>query len=470
MKITQLLTKNQQVQFTVFEYFLHHSTKIGLKELTQEIHVSLPTLQKELVALQLELQAYDPKASLKKNVKDDYHLRLPPDFSVKGFLNHYLQQGLDYQLIYSIFYQKNISITKMMLDLQISEASIFRRFKAINYLLEEFRIQIKNKKMIGDENQIRFFFFHFFWQSQSLDRIQMKMNPLNSQHLIQILETYFQRNFSREEYWKLVLWFEIMSRRFDYREEQTKEFSGHFFEQLDEDETFQQLKNILARYLSRFAYQSFDNEAVYLYLFLLAEGIYLPVEEKITSSLLLNIFTTNQKIREVILKNQEPVIQTEAFLYALHSRVAFYQGGFNEELSEYHRLLSDGNPQKLNQCMTIVENQLARHLTNTQWHSLDRNYGFLLELYQKEEEIKSHIGVALDCTLETKSYLAFLQKELGIFPNIDIEMANQETYYQLLIVDEFTEQKNYLKVATLMTTKMCTPFEIQRIQEALNQG
>ena len=50
MRLTQLLSKNQQVQYLVFEYFLHHTQEIALKELAQEIHVSLPTLQKELLS------------------------------------------------------------------------------------------------------------------------------------------------------------------------------------------------------------------------------------------------------------------------------------------------------------------------------------------------------------------------------------------------------------------------------------
>lgn len=470
LKITQLLTKNQQVQFTIFEYFLHHRTKIALKELGNEIHVSLPTLQKELSALQLELQAYEPEASLEKNNKDDYHLSLPSDFSVKGFLNHYLQQGVDYQLLHSIFHQKNISITKMMLELQISEASIFRRFKAINQLLAEFNIQIKNKKIVGDENQIRFFFFHFFWHSESLESIQKKMKPSISQHLIPILETHLQRSFTREEYWKLVLWFEIMSRRFDYREEQAKAFSCHFLEQFDEDEMFHQLKNILARYLSRFAYQSFDNETVYLYLFLLTEGFYMPPQQGSLTSLLSNIYTTNQKICAVILGNHESTTQTESFLYALHSRVVFYQGGFHEDFPTYSRLLSDGEAEKLSQCMTIVENQLARHLTNVQWHNLDRSYGFLFELYQKEEEVKHRIGLALDVSLETQGYLDFLEKEIGTLPNIEVEWASKESHYQLLIINEFTDVKKYQWTTSFMTSKMCTTFEVERIQEALDQG
>ena len=474
MRLTQLLSKNQQVQYLVFEYFLHHTQEIALKELAQEIHVSLPTLQKELVSLEEELKAYAPNARLEKNANDDYALILPADFSVKGFLNHYLQQGLDYQLLASIFKQKNISITKMMIEFQISEASIFRRFKAINQVLTEFDIQIKNKKIIGDENQIRFFFFYFFWHSQTLESLKKRLDPSMSQHLIHILEDHFQRKFSVTEYWKLVLWFEIMSRRFDYREEHRKDFSQVFLTEFNEDEMFKQLKNILARYLSRFAYQSFDSEAIYLYLFLLSEGMYLPEENDTHSPLLLTIFETNRKVAKVIIEDNKMVAHlsplAQQFLYSLHSRVVFYYGGFDEDFPLFQSLLSDCAPEKLDHCMTIVENQLARHLTTTQWRNLDGSYGFLLEKYQQKIERTKHIGVAIEVSLQANSYLDFLQKELGILPTIDIERAVKERPYQLLLVDEFTDIADYQWEAYCIVTQLPTTFEIERIQQALNQS
>ena len=466
MKITQLLTKNQEVQFMVFEYLLYHDVPISLKELEQEIHVSLPTLQKELLSLQVELTSYDRQAKLVRDQNDFYELKLPNHFSVKDFLTNYLQQSLDYQLFLSVFYQKNISITKMMMDLQVSESSIFRRFKAINQLLAEFDVQIKNKNIIGSEKQIRYFFFHFFWHSHSYAYIQQNFDQKNSQHLIQIIETLFERKFTPREFWKLVVWFNIMEHRFDYHEDQIQEFSTDFLQLLEEDLMFQKLKNILARFLSRFAYQSFEDETIYLYLFLLSEGIYIPQAKE--SSLIKNIYESSQLVQQQILGENQMTDKGEEFLFILHCTATFYRGSFEEEMTlSRHYALSDISPDRLDKCMSIVEKRLARHLTNTQWKILDFHYGLIYDIFHKQEKKQQRIGIVMEANLESEYYLSHLKKSLQAYDNIHVEEAIEGVYYHLLLVNEFVDVKLYTWETSMIITERYTPHEIKRVKELL---
>lgn len=466
MKITQLLTKNQEVQFMVFEYLLYHDVPISLKELEQAIHVSLPTLQKELLSLQVELTSYDQQAKLVRDQNDFYELKLPNHFSVKDFLTNYLQQSLDYQLFLSVFYQKNISITKMIMDLQVSESSIFRRFKAINQLLAEFDVQIKNKNIIGSEKQIRYFFFHFFWHSHSYQYIQQNFDKKNSQHLIQIIEALFERKFTSREFWKLVVWFNIMEHRFDYHEDQIQEFSTDFLQLLEEDLMFQKLKNILARFLSRFAYQSFEDEAIYLYLFLLSEGIYVPQAKE--SSLIKNIYESSQLVQQQILGENRMTDKGEEFLFILHCTATFYRGSFEEEMTlSRHYALSDISPEKLDKCMSIVEKRLARHLTNTQWKILDFHYGLIYDMFHKQEKKPQRIGIVMEANLESEYYLNHLKKSLQGYDNIHVEEAIEGVYYHLLLVNEFVDVKRYTWETSMIITERYTPHEIRRVKELL---
>lgn len=466
MRITQLLTKNQEVQFLIFEYLLYHDVAISLKELEREIHVSLPTLQKELVALEIELNHYDKRAHLIRNENDAYLLELPNHFSVKAFLTNYLEQSLDYQLLLSVFSQKNISITKMMMELQVSESSLFRRFKAINQLLSEFDIQIKNKNIVGSEKQIRYFFFHFFWHSQSFTYIQQNFDKNQSQHLIQVLESVAQRKFTAREFWKLVMWFNIMNRRLDYHEDQVQEFDSDFLNVLEEDSVFQEIKNILAQYLSRFAYQSFEDEAVYLYLFLLSEGIYVPFETK--STLIKNIHETNQLVQQQILGDNVLSKKEEAFLFVLHSTAAFYRGSLEGEfVLSRHRSLSDISPDRLSQCMTLVENHLSRQLTNTQWQTLDFHYGLIYDVFHPSELKQQRIGIVMDTNLESEYYLNYLKKSFQPYPNVEVEEAIEDVYYHLLLVSEFGDVRPYTWETSMMITEKYMPYEIRRVKEVL---
>lgn len=469
MKITQLLTKNQEVQFIVFEYLLYHDVPISLKELEREIHVSLPTLQKELIALQMELTSYDNKAQLLRDEQDFYELKLPNRFSVKDFLTHYLEQSLDYQLFLAVFSHKNISITKMMMSLQVSESSIFRRFKAINQLLAEFDVQIKNKNIIGEEKQIRYFFFHFFWHSHSFTYIQQHFDKSKSQHLIQIIEALFERRFSPREFWKLVVWFNIMEHRFDYHEDQVQDFSADFQQLLEEDLIFQKIKNILARFLSRFAYQSFEDEAIYLYLFLLSEGIYVPLAKE--SSLIKRIHEASQLVQQEILGENRMSEKGEAFLFVLHCTATFYRGSFEEEMALFrHYALSDVSTNKLNQCMSIVEERLSRNLTNTQWKTLDFHYGLIYDVFHKQDKKQQRIGIVMEANLESEYYLNHLKRSLQGYENIHVEEAMEGVYYHLLLVSEFADSQPYIWETSITITEKYLPSEIRRVKEILIQN
>ncbi|MDN6289828.1 MAG: helix-turn-helix domain-containing protein, partial [Tetragenococcus koreensis] len=162
MRLLNLLDKDHKVQVRIFDYFLKKERTIKIKELNDQIDVSYPTLQKSITALTVALREFDIEADLVKKNSDYLQLFLPNHFSVKNFLYTYLKQALDYKLLVSIFQEKVISITKLALENNVSEASIFRRLKVINQLLEEFGIQFKNKKLTGSELQIQLFYFQLF--------------------------------------------------------------------------------------------------------------------------------------------------------------------------------------------------------------------------------------------------------------------------------------------------------------------
>ncbi|MFU1881076.1 M protein trans-acting positive regulator, partial [Enterococcus faecium] len=79
-------------------------------------------------------------------------------------------------------------------------------------------------------------------------------------------------------------WFGLMEARFDFRSSQQHESSKGLLKQVENDPTFQVLRNILGRYLSRFAISWSDYEAVYLYLFLMMEGLVVMDHQQDTDS------------------------------------------------------------------------------------------------------------------------------------------------------------------------------------------
>ena len=284
--------------------------------------------------------------------------------------------------------------------------------------------------------------------------------------MIQIIEALFERKFTSREFWKLVVWFNIMEHRFDYHEDQIQEFSTDFLQLLEEDLMFQKLKNILARFLSRFAYQSFEDEAIYLYLFLLSEGIYVPQAKE--SSLIKNIYESSQLVQQQILGENRMTDKGEEFLFILHCTATFYRGSFEEEMTlSRHYALSDISPEKLDKCMSIVEKRLARHLTNTQWKILDFHYGLIYDMFHKQEKKPQRIGIVMEANLESEYYLNHLKKSLQGYDNIHVEEAVEGVYYHLLLVNEFVDVKRYTWETSMIITERYTPHEIRRVKELL---
>ena len=48
-------------------------------------------------------------------------------------------------------------------ELLISESTLFRKIKELNQVLKEFEISIWQGKLVGEESQIRYFYFQFYW-------------------------------------------------------------------------------------------------------------------------------------------------------------------------------------------------------------------------------------------------------------------------------------------------------------------
>lgn len=467
MKIISLLEKNQQVQFTLFDFFISQQTPLSLKELEKKIQVSLPTLQKELGALQLELQAYHEAAKIQKETSDRYRLFLPNDFSKKGFLNHYLQQSLNYQLLIAIIQSKSMSIPKLMIDFQISEASLFRRFKALNQLLEEFDLQIKNKKLIGEEKQIRYFYFHLLWQGSQPSRLSQKLNLTVSRNLVNVLENELQRVFSSEEKLKLLLWFYLMELRFSYQGTKKTYLPMNSQCAIEEDPIFQILKGVLARYLSRFAYQSFESETLYLYLFCLAEGFFLIDED--SSCYLGRISLTNKQVKKILFEEVSVPIQTTIFLSPLHCQIAFFKGCFEDNYLSDHCPLSDRHAEKLHACMNVIEKELSNQVSPNQWKMLDDVYGYLIYFFERSQIQMIEIGIAYANPYLAQSLLFYLQDKLQLLQGVRLEIANSEKQYQILIRDEYIDTQPFHTEAQLLLIAGHSSFDLERVIELVHQ-
>ncbi|GMA54545.1 hypothetical protein GCM10025857_59020 [Alicyclobacillus contaminans] len=116
----------------------------------------------------------------------------------------------------------------------------------------------------------------------------------------------------------LSLQLHIMQQRLDYRQPAKNEVAHNRRQQIEKDPFYQELKNILTRFFSRFALPGADNEALQLYLFFISEGL-LPYENKWgqRSSLFHYFLTINQKIYQTITQKKRMIQPLLVFFYKI---------------------------------------------------------------------------------------------------------------------------------------------------------
>src|SRR5699024_3139444 len=103
--------------------------------------------------------------------------------SLDEIISFLIHDSVKYRLLLLLFEQKNYMIFELAEALLLSESTLFRKIKELNKLLEEFEIQIKNNKLVGEESQIRYFYYLLF------DSIHPNFRP----ELLQV--TKFQVDF-----------------------------------------------------------------------------------------------------------------------------------------------------------------------------------------------------------------------------------------------------------------------------------
>lgn len=466
MHYTELLDKDQQIQLEIFQYFLAQRSQLADKELRQNVAVSRPTLKNACKALSDRLSRFHPAAELTRQ-KDTLELTLPADFSVADFIYLYFEEALAYRMLCSIFLEQTISITKLALENHLSEATIFRSLKSLNQSLAEFDIQFKNGQLTGSEWQIRIFYFQLFKGIIPLDKAQDKLARLQSIHpLVNVLQQHFDFQLNRASQTSVTLWLAIMQRRLDYRKKPDLKIKKVIREKIDQDPFYQELKNVLARFLSRFALFGSDEEALYFYLFFMSEGLVPADSHWYQSSPFIAYFSAvDNKICQLITQEEESGYTD--FLLPYHVKVAFYKGELRF-LESQTELLSDRSPAVMNECMSLIERNLSRKVSHSQWELLDRAYGLIESFHQRKKQEKLLVGVFCEKNLEAEERFRFVSQTLAHEERIIVEKKAEETY-DLLIVNEPYQAVGARFQHLYLLTGSLSVFEGQRLNQTIRQ-
>lgn len=448
------LDKQAQQQVQILRFLIRKQRLVSIDTLLDAFSLSTPTIQKAVTTLKEKLSLFDERATLLVLEKTQLQLSLPDTFDLRAFLyESYYAESIDIHLIDQLYLTRELSITKLTFDLQVSEASIFRRLKKLNQLLADFDVHYKNKELVGRAEDLQLFYYSFYMQIYPIKYLAKRFYRESFLQLLTIFESVLIIQFTPIQKTKLMIWLSVMERLLDIR-------ITHRYTKLPDiffDSRFNQLEQVFLRFSSRYAMQ-WPKEAIsWFYLFLQAEGI-LPLHENLYhqwEKMVTNLLT----ILKVTTK-EERMIQ---HLMRIHLYIAYQKMIWQPQFLGTPRL-SDTQPDQFHELMEEVEAWIPSRLNTLKWEYLDHEYARIHAFNQQPQQQEVHLTYALmmnDYFLqaETKQLLTQLSQQLKIkLRDTDCKHAD------LLITTETFELNETQATVYLSVSKWTTYDKDQLIQ------
>lgn len=442
------LDKQSRHQVHIFQFLIKENREVEVEKLLSTFSFSTPTIQKAVGQLKEKLYAFHSQTDLYLLDKTLLKLSLPNDFDLRAFLyTTYYETSIDVILLDQLYTVRDLSITKLTLELQVSEASLFRRLKRVNDLLTDFDIGYKNKQLMGNAEDIQLFYYHFYTSIYPIALIQKRFYRESFSQLLKIIESTLGITFSKTQTIRVMLWLSLMEKQLDIRTGRKFSSPSKLLEQTTK--SFKQLEQIFLRFSSRYAMQ-WPFEAIgWFYVFLQAEG-FLFVEGE--SSQRLQQLTLEIQRLLAIPESNTVVMQQ---LYQIHFYVSYQKVIWKNEFTKAVRL-SDTHPELFYAIMEKVEQLLPTTLPTVKWEYLDYEYARILDFLQHTRKqviiLYCHLDISeVFLREETKQILEIYSQQL------DIELRYSEDIKEFTITtNNPLEQKKDSVYFYLETTRWTT--------------
>lgn len=339
MNYESLLDKRESTQLKLLKELMLSNGRGTVPLIAKKLNVSKVSLENYIEDLQDVLESYHGEIKLRT---DGANLRLSMTntFSMAQVEQDLYLNGIKYKILNYLFHQREFSPVFLSNELLISESTLFRKIKELNLVLKEFEISIWQGKLVGEESQIRYFYFQFYWYLTESKKDKLTHSEKT---YLGMIEKALGLKLSFESQKKVSLWMAITKKRVAV--------SNQVYQQLAEkcrayekDELYLKVRETTLRLIGHYAIEIDEEEAMLQFAFLISMGIlsetdfneYALVRSRFTQTALLDTV-----ILESLLMYYKPLImprKLEKHLYFLlaqiHPRLHFFKGDievYNEE-------------------------------------------------------------------------------------------------------------------------------------------
>lgn len=478
MRLEELFEKREKNQLILITTLMEQPDEANLKDVLTKTDLSRSTLIKYIE--DLNNLAIEEDFELAISLDNDLlSLSMGNEVTKEDLIQLLLPFSVKNRILNALYLKEEYTVQKLSQNLFISEATLHRQLASLNTLLKEFGMSIKNGRLRGEEHQIRYFYYHLFWLTIPKKEMAEKFELTQFKSMIDAIKQAWANDMSTTNEFKLALWFSITKKRIGLKKKKFKTlnqlmtvYQNHRF--------FQQVRQQMLRYLSRYALEVEEEEIMCQFIFITTMSILSPhvMERKLGYGGPVSDATTRglRIIRSIVPSGEN---LNEQGLYTLNQvlgQLYFFEGAL---IDRAYRLAED---------LVIIRNSMAlehadlaeemiREVAEDVYGYDMSKYGDLFVktrwrivevlsfvIYQTPQKIL--VGVDLDGS-ETKQLpvLTVLRQHLEVNRLVTLEPWNHYKSFDFIISNVYDQ---VYKQPTYYLKGAPNPFDIRRLEDLMN--
>lgn len=483
-----LLEKPYDIMNDILVYLYNHGGSATKDVLCQNLQITSNTLLEYLELLQEFIKQEDLERDLEViEAHDQIIFKKDAKFPLKVCYLRFLEHSTKFQILRHVYHHGFINGPVFQDRIGISTATYYRRVAELNDLLKEFRISLKRGRMTGEENQIRFFYFCYFWflKENKGDFSKEVNQQYNS--LIQALSEELDIHFDAMEILQIKMWMKISFTRLN----QTREC--HFSKEFEQKERplYEVINTVFYRYMKSFDRPYTLYEGLMFYDFFCSMRNFSPYSPfafrlaKQQQDEKTYLDYQNRKVFDYLqtmgyLPTGFPIKRIHLlahYLYQYHSHLYYFDGFImNFDSWGIHPTIANlSDPLKeedIHEFMLFCQKEFLPADPYKRYQSLlsEINYASILNMAQEltSEKIRIEVYHSINPFLSSLT-IQMLKNTLGTKYDLELMLYDEEVSSDILLTnihaDSFETQGNYYYVFS----DCCSTYDVKEVEKLIQQ-
>ncbi|MEK0397728.1 helix-turn-helix domain-containing protein [Tetragenococcus halophilus] len=478
MRFEELLEKKEAKQVYLIKQLIIAGGQMNVHEIRKVLDLTKKSIDNYIEELIDDFKPYGKRCQL---TYDGITVTFSktPDFSIEEFEKALYLNSPKYQILLALLEEKEISPVRLSQELKISESSLSRKIRDLNKILKEFDLRIWQGKLMGEESQIRYFYFQLLWYlKQGYAQISARES-----HIIENIERGLNLEFMSVAKQRVLLWLRVTKKRMTLPDPQFKQFKEKF-EPYQRDPLYLKLLPIIRRSFSFYAVELKEEEIMLHFVFLTGMSVlsqkgfhaYSLQRSKMTPTAWCDSIILETILRIYGPKNIRKELEETCYyhLSQIHLRLYFFVGDVEaydrNNIWQLEETLSTSNIQShVNQLLELSTKELQAQSNeqNSLWAMTAIKYLSVLSIIDIRVNREVRVGIYLQLDeLFKEATKNMLTLQLNSLNGVIVESFDEAKHYDLVITN--TELDLDTKIYRI--TELGSAYDLKEIKKLIRQA